>query len=736
MNKLFSGQFDGAYQASALEPDIIEFWEKSKFFHAQPDKDTKPFTVATPPPNVTGELHVGHTTPYTFIDIYGRYNRMLGHNVLLIPGTDHAAIAAQNVVEKDLSKKGLSRHKLGREAFLKEMWNYVNEYKPKIESQIKAVGASVDWSRNHFTLDEDLSIAVFEAFYRLEKNGLIYQGEYMVNWCPRCGTALSDDEVEHHDEQTKLYWFKYGPLSIATSRPETMFGDTAVAVNPKDKRYSKLVGKKIEIQTPLGKTSLPVIADEIVEPKFGSGAVKVTPAHDHTDFKLGQKHNLEFKQVIDDRGRMTENCGEYAGLKRTAARTAVVQKMQALGLLEKTTEYSTRIPHCYRCENIVEPLISSQWFIKVTTLAQSAKQAVKSGKIKITPKRFEKVYFNWMDNIHDWCISRQLWWGHRLPVWFCTNKIAPSSTKQTKNYTVSTHKPEKCSVCGECEMKQSEDVLDTWFSSGLWPFATLGWPKQTEDFEYFYPTSMMITGKDIIFFWVARMIMLSEHLAGSEPFSEVLIHGLILDSKGKKMSKSKGNSIHPMPMIEKYGADALRLSVVIGNTLGNDLSLSEDKIRAYRNFSNKIWNATRFVISSLDGFEPSDLVGSTTPKLGPGELTQLKRLHDIVLSTDGHLKAKRIALAAEELYHFFWHYFCDECIEQAKSKIQKPKSEEEKKAAQYALYRMLEVQLKLLHPFVPFVTEACWQKLRANSLDIDREESISITKWPIAKSLI
>lgn len=746
-SKLFSSEFDGPYKASEFEPEILKFWEEKKFSQAKNNSGKDNFVISTPPPNVTGELHIGHITPFTFIDIYGRKNRMEGKNVLLVPGTDHAAIAAQNVVEKQLKKKGLSKEKLGREKFQEEMWKFIKEYRPRIENQIKRVGVSVDWSRNHFTMDHDMTTAVHEAFQRLEKDKLIYQDEYLVNWCPRCGTALSDDEVEYKEVNGKLYWIKYGPIKLATTRPETKLGDTAIAVHPDDSRYKKYIGKSINIQTVLGPTKIKVIADKIVDKDFGTGAVKVTPAHDPTDFELGKKHNLEFKKVINEHGKMTDVCGEYSGMDRFEARKKIVEKMQEINMLEKITDYKTRIPYCYRCNTVIEPLVSKQWFIKIKPLAKLAQDAVKKGEVRIIPKNFEKVYFNWMDNIHDWCISRQLWWGHSIPVWQCQSGIksrnqnpkskinsginlqSPVTSHQSPDKLfVSIEKPETCPVCKNCKPKQSEDVLDTWFSSALWPFATLGWPKETSDYKNFYPTSMMITGKDILFFWVVRMIMFGKYFTGKAPFETVLLHGLILDKQGKKMSKSKGNVINPIPMIEQYGSDALRMAVIAGNTLGNDVAIGEDKIRAYRNFSNKIWNATRFIISNLSDFD-----ASKKPKLDKDAKTRLDKLKTVIKETEEHFQKKRIALAAEKLYDFFWHYFCDKCIEFSKSKIQNPKSKEEKQATQYMLYTILISSLKLLHPYIPFVTEACWQKLKKNIKNNNLEESIMIAKWPSPK---
>ncbi|MFH1749752.1 MAG: class I tRNA ligase family protein [bacterium] len=708
MKKLFDKQFDGPYKASEFEPEILKFWEEKKYSQAENNSRKEKFVISTPPPNVTGELHIGHITPFTFIDIYGRKNRMAGKNVLLVPGTDHAAIAAQNVVEKELKKKGITKEKLGREKFQEEMWEFIKEYRPRIEKQIKMVGVSVDWSRNHFTMDPDLTNAVHEAFQRLKKDKLIYQDEYLINWCPRCGTALSDDEVEHKEQTAKLYTFKYSkdfPISIATTRPETKLGDTAVAVNPEDKKYKKYIGQTFDVDFLDVKLNIKIIGDREVDPKFGTGAVGITPAHSLADWRIAKSNNLKIIPVIGQNTRILKGFGEFSEMKIGDARNRIVELLKEKKLLEKVEDIKNNLSICYRCEALIEPLPSKQWFIKIAPLAKLARDAVKKGEIKIIPKNFEKVYFNWMDNIHDWCISRQLWWGHELPE------------------------------------KDSKDVLDTWFSSALWPFATLGWPKETSDYKNFYPTSMMITGSDILFFWVARMIMFGKYFTGKAPFETVLMHGLILDKDGKKMSKSRGNVINPIPMIELYGSDALRMAVIVGNTLGNDIALGEDKIRAYRNFSNKIWNATRFVISNLSDFDPS-LTPGTSPKMDKESEKYLENLNKIIAETNEHFAKKRIALGAEKLYEFFWHYFCDKCIEELKPKLStaKPRTDDtklsgaranqEKLAAQHTLYIMLINSLKLLHPYIPFVTEACWQKLKKNIKNNNLEESIMIAKWP------
>ncbi|MFC1656400.1 valine--tRNA ligase [Patescibacteria group bacterium] len=730
MKNLFSSEFEGPYKASEFEPEILRFWEEKNYSKAENNSKKEKFVISTPPPNVTGELHIGHITPFAFIDIYGRKNRMDGKNVLLVPGTDHAAIAAQNVVEKELKKKGTSKEKLGRKKFTEEMWKFIKEYRPRIEKQIKMVGVSVDWSRNHFTMDPDLTNAVHEAFEKLKKDRLIYQDEYLVNWCPRCGTALSDDEVEHKEQDTKLYTFKYSaefPISISTTRPETKLGDTAVAVNPKDKRYKKHIGENFDIDFLGVKLNIKIVGDKAVDMKFGTGAVGITPAHSLADWRIAKENNLKIIPVIGQNTRILDGFRRFSEMKIKDARNSIVEQLEEKGILEKVEDIKNNASICYRCESLIEPLPSKQWFVKIESLAKLAREAVKKGEIKIVPKNFEKIYFNWMDNIHDWCISRQLWWGHSVPVWQCQSGIKSKNQnpkiKIEDEYFISIEKPKTCQICKNCKPKQSEDVLDTWFSSALWPFATLGWPKESTDMKDFYPTTMMITGKDILFFWVARMIMFGKYFTGKAPFDTVLIHGLILDKHGKKMSKSKGNVINPLPMIELYGSDALRMAVIVGNTLGNDVALGEDKIRAYRNFSNKIWNATRFVISNLEDFDPS-----TKPKLDKESTRYLDKLNKIISETDEHFEKKRIALAAEKLYEFFWHYFCDRCIEDSKARINDP-------ATKYMLYTMLASSLKLMHPYIPFVTEACWQKLRENIKNNNLEESIMIAKWPSVEEI-
>lgn len=682
-----------AFEQKIWEKKILELWEKDGFAHTKIEKGKNPFVIAMPPPNVTGELHIGHIAPFTFIDIFGRYHRMKGEPTLLIPGTDHASIAAQNVVEKQLLKKDLTRHKLGKEKFLEEMWKYIKKYQPIIEDQIKKVGVSADWQRSHFTLDKDLSLSVKEAFSRLKKDDLIYQADRIIFWCPRCQTALSDIENEYSEEKALLYFIKYSIkdsknfITVATTRPETMLGDSAVAVNPKDKRYKNLIGKTAIL--PIVSREIPIIADSSVSQKFGTGAVKVTPAHSAIDFEIGQKHKLKSYTAINNFGKITDEYSEFKGQSTALARENIVKKLKQLNLLSGTKTITHNIGRCYRCNAVIENIISSQWFVKIKPLAHKAIEAVKKGEIKILPKSFEKVYFNWLLNIHDWCISRQLWWGHPLPE------------------------------------KGSEDVLDTWFSSALWPFSTLGWPKKTPDYDYFYPTTLMVTGSDILFFWVARMIMFGIYLTGKPPFKTVFLHGLVLDEHGKKMSKSKNNVIDPLPMIEKYGTDSLRMALIVGNSLGGNIALSEDKIRSYRNFANKIWNATNFVASVVEkDFDPSVI------KLTNKDNKSLVKLSGFMNEVSKNIRGYQISLAAEKLYHYFWHEFCDKELETLKQRIYQPKNSKDKKAAQKLLVQNLTILLKLLHPFVPFVTESCWQRTRSELPKTKLEKLLATAAWP------
>lgn len=669
------------YTHQKVEEKWYKFWEDSGFFKPKIDKTKKPFVIAMPPPNVTGELHLGHALTATIEDILIRYYRMLGGPTLWIPGADHAGIATQVVVEKELAKEGKTRQDLGREEFLKRVWLWVEKYEKRIDDQHKKLGVSADWSRRRFTLDRDYQEAVQEAFKKLYQKGLIYQAEKMVNWCSRCATVLSDLEVVYHEQKDPLYYIKYGPLTLATVRPETKFGDTALAVSPADRRYKKYVGQTLEIEDVLGKSKIKVIADSAVDPKFGTGVIKVTPAHDPVDFEIGQRHNLEVRQVIDAAGNLNKKAGKFAGLTIAQAREKVIEELAEKGLVEKIDQdYKHSVGHCQRCDTIVEPAVSEQWFVKMTPLAESAMKVVEEGKVKIIPKRFEKIYFGWLTNIHDWCISRQLWWGHRIPI------------------------------------EGEEDVLDTWFSSALWPFATLSWPKETADFKYFYPTTVMETGYDILFFWVARMIMMGMEMTGEVPFKTVYLHGLIRDPLGQKMSKSKGNVIDPMVMAEKYGTDALRLSLAIGNTPGKDMRISEAKIGGMRNFTNKLWNIGRFIVEFKpeEGGNGQSTVDSRQLKHADDQWI-LQELQKTIKQTTEAIEKFRFSEAAQILYQFIWHEFADKYVE---------KSKERRAEAQPVLEYVFRTSLELLHPFAPFITEELWQRLPHEG------ESVMVTRWP------
>jgi len=700
-------ELDKAYNSKDTEQDIYSLWEKSGAFTPKIDPKAKPFTIMMPPPNVTGKLHIGHALFITLEDILTRYHRMKGEPTLWLPGTDHAGIATQAVVEKQLRKEGKTKKDIGREEFVKRVWEWKNEFGGEITHQLRAMGASCDWSRERFTLDEGMSEAVKEAFVDLYKKGLIYQGLRTVNWCPRCHTAIADDEVEYKKEIGKFYWLKYGPFVLATARPETKLGDTAVAVHPGDKRYKDMVGKKYMIPGVLGDFEVIVVEDNAVDPEFGTGAVKVTPAHSLIDFEIAQRHDVALKQVIDENGRMMENAGKYAGMKTKEAREAIVEDMQKMGLIDHIEEnYEHNIATCYRCGGAIEPIPSKQWFVKMKPLAEKAKKAVQDGKVKITPKRFEKVYFHWMDNIRDWCISRQLWWGHQIPVWHKGEEVY-----------VGKAAPE-----GE-GWKQDEDVLDTWFSSGLWPFSTLGWPKATEDFKYFYPTTVMETGYDILFFWVARMIMMGLELTGKVPFETVYLHGLVRDEQNRKMSKSLGNVLDPLEVAEKYGTDAVRMSLVVGATAGNDLAVGESKIKGYRNFSNKIWNIARFILMNQEGAPDKN------PKFSKQDKKDLERFDAVIAEATKHLDQLQFSRAGELLYDFIWHEFADIMIEEAKPRLQSDLAED-CAAARAKLVLVLIGSLKMLHPFVPYVTETIWQKIPKEFKD---SENLISASWPTTK---
>ncbi|OQA53473.1 MAG: Valine--tRNA ligase [candidate division WS2 bacterium ADurb.Bin280] len=742
-----------AYNPQDHEAQIYSIWEKSGAFTPEVPNETptsaeaserdsgspsantakKPFAISMPPPNVTGKLHIGHALFITIQDIMTRYHRMKGEPTLWLPGTDHAGIATQSVVDKALQKKGTSRRELGREKFVEEVWKWKQQYGDEITRQLRSVGASCDWSRERFTLDEGLSRAVSEAFKRLYDKGLIYQGLRTVNWCPKCHTAIADDEVEYKKETGKFYHIKYGPFTLATARPETKLGDTAVAVHPSDKRYKEMVGKKYMIKGVLGDFEIEVVADNAADPKFGTGAIKVTPAHSLIDFEIAQRHNLPIKQVIDENGRMMQNTGKYAGMKTREAREAIVEDMQKMGLIEKIDEnYQHNIAVCYRCGGQIEPIPSKQWFVKMRPLAEKAKKAVESGEVKIVPKRFEKVYFQWMDNIRDWCISRQLWWGHRIPVWYYKQEDQKSKVKNQndnekienpKIYVGTTPPPDPENWI------QDEDVLDTWFSSALWPFSTLGWPdEQASDYKYFYPTSVMETGYDILFFWVARMVMMGLELTDKPPFKTVYLHGLVRDEQNRKMSKSLGNVLDPLDVSAKFGTDAMRMALVVGTTAGNDIAVGEGKIKGYRNFSNKLWNIARFVISNIEdgSIQINDLELSKDLKLSKQDEQDIKKFKEIAKKTTEYLDKFQFSRAGEMLYDFTWHEFADKIIEQAKDRLNNG-SEEDKRAVLAKLLFILKGILGLLHPFIPFVTEAIWQIIPKTS---GESELLISHAWP------
>jgi valyl-tRNA synthetase len=712
-----------AYDAKKYEDKIYKAWEKSGLFSPKIIKGKKPFVISMPPPNATGQLHLGHAIMLALEDIMIRYNRMQGTPSLWLPGTDHAAIATQNKVEKLLAEKGITRQDLGREKFLEEVRKFVKNSQGTIRNQIRKMGSSCDWTREKYTMDSDLSEAVSTVFKMMYEDGLIYRGDRIVNWCPRCSSTLADDEVEYKEENGKLYWLKYGPFTLATTRPETKLGDTAVAVHPKDKRYKDMIGKKYMIPGVLGEFEVTVVADEAVDPEFGSGAVKVTPAHSFTDFEIAQRHGIPVKKVINEEGRMMENCGKYAGMTTTECRKAILNDMDKMGLLLKVEDYLHKLSVCYRCGTVVEPLTSKQWFIDVNkkikrlnnkSLKKKSLEVVKNGSIKIIPPRFDKIYFHWMENLRDWCISRQIWWGHRIPVWYCKKCgkefVGGESVKTTTKLKIDNHT--KCTKCGSNEFKQDPDTLDTWFSSGIWTFSTLGWPKKTEDYKYFHPTSVLETGYDILFFWVARMILMTTYATGQIPFENVYLHGLVRDKNGEKMSKSKPETcIDPLDMIEKYGTDAVRLSLVIGGTPGNDIRLYEEKIAGYRNFINKIWNSSRFVLMNLS---EKDLKHEFDPKKDIKSLADkwiISKLNRLVKETISGIEKYRFGEAGTLVYDFFWSQFCDWYVEISKGECKN----------EAVLKHVLETVLKLLHPFTPFITEVIWADLKQKSLLIGEQ---------------
>lgn len=705
------------YDPKGIEDRLYKKWEDNGYFHAQADRSKKPFTIVMPPPNITGQLHMGHALDNTMQDILIRYKRMQGYNALWQPGTDHAAIATEVKVIDSLKKQGIDKNDLGREGFLEKCWEWKDEYGSRIINQLKKMGSSADWSRERFTMDKGCSDAVLEVFIKLYEKGLIYKGSRIVNWCPVCKTSISDAEVEH-EEQDGFFWHINYPVvgeagrfvEIATTRPETLFGDTAVAVNPDDERYQDIIGKMLKL--PMTDREIPVIADSYVDKEFGTGCVKITPAHDPNDFEVGKRHNLEEIVVINDDATMNSKAGKYAGMDRYECRKALVEDLEKEGLLVKVVPHSHNVGTHDRCGTTVEPMIKQQWFVKMDDLIKPAVEGVKNGDIKLLPKRMEKTYFNWTDNIRDWCISRQLWWGHRIPAYYCD---------ECGEMVVSKNAPEKCPKCGCTHMTQDPDTLDTWFSSALWPFSTLGWPEKTEDLDYFYPNDVLVTGYDIIFFWVIRMIFSGYEQMGKAPFHTVLFHGLVRDSQGRKMSKSLGNGIDPLEVIDKYGADALRLTLITGNAPGNDMRFYWERVEASRNFANKVWNASRFIMMNLEGME---VTKPAISDLAPEDKWILSAVNTLTKDVTENMDKFELGIAVQKVYDFIWDEFCDWYIEMVKPRLYSTDDAVSQNAALWTLKTVLIDALKLLHPYMPFITEEIFCTIQND------EESIMISKWP------
>jgi valyl-tRNA synthetase len=713
---------DKSYDPHQVEGRWYRYWEEHGYFRADENSDREAYSIVIPPPNVTGVLHIGHALNNTLQDILIRFKRMEGYNVLWMPGTDHAGIATQNVVEKQLLEEGLDRHTLGREKFIERVWEWKERSGGTIISQLKKLGASCDWSRERFTMDEGLSDAVKEVFIRLYQEGLIYRSHYIINWCPRCQTALSDLEVEHQEVLGKLYHLKYpfkeseGFVVVATTRPETMLGDTAVAVNPDDQRYQALIEKKVIL--PVVHREIPVIADPYVDIEFGTGCLKITPAHDFNDFEIGLKHGLEQIKVIDEAGRMNEKAGPYQGLDRFECREKMVEDFERGGVLIKTEDYRHVVGHCYRCKTVVEPNLSLQWFVKTKPLAKPAIEAVRDGHTRIIPEVWEKTYFEWMENIRDWCISRQIWWGHRIPAWYCENCRQVIVTKET---------PTSCPRCGSDRLTPETDVLDTWFSSALWPFSTMGWPKERRLLKQFYPTSVLVTGFDILFFWVARMMMMGLKFMGDVPFRDVYIHGLVRDERGEKYSKTRGNVVDPLELIDRFGADALRFTLTALTMPGSDLKLSDSRTEGYRHFVNKIWNASRFALMNLENFNVDEMTREYLPdEFSLPDRWIRGRLNQVIREVWRSLKDYKFNEASHALYHFIWHEFCDWYVELAKLSLYKEGSKKRQTLTQRMLLEVLDATLRLLHPFMPFITEEIWQQLPQRK----ENESIVIAGFP------
>lgn len=704
-----------AYEPHEVEERIYEFWMNGKYFHAEVDSKKKPYTIVIPPPNITGQLHMGHALDETLQDILIRFRRMQGYSALWLPGTDHASIATEAKIVEAMKQEGVTKEDVGRDGFMKRAWEWKEKYGGTIISQLKKLGSSCDWDRERFTLDEGCSKAVKEVFVKLYNEGLIYRGERMINWCPNCKTSISDAEVDFAEKDGNFWHIRYpladgsGYLNLATTRPETMLGDTAVAVHPEDERYQHLIGKMLIL--PLVGREIPIVADTYVEQDFGTGVVKITPAHDPNDFEVGLRHNLPVINIMDESGIINENGGEYQGMDRLDARKKIVKALEEQGYLIKVEPIKHNVGTCYRCKTVVEPRVSKQWFVKMEPLAKPAVKAVEDGEVKFVPERFDKIYFNWMNNIKDWCISRQLWWGHRIPAWYCDD---------CNEITVSRETPHACCKCGSTHIHQDEDTLDTWFSSALWPFSTLGWPDNTEELNYFYPTSTLVTGYDIIFFWVARMIFSGLAHMGKVPFDTVFIHGIVRDANGVKMSKSLGNGIDPLEVIDQYGADALRFMLATGNSPGNDMRYSPEKVEASRNFANKIWNAARFILMNLEGHEiKNELPNEPTTE----DKWIISSFNRVAKEITENLEKFELGIAAQKIYDFLWDVFCDWYIEIAKIRMNSDDAQTAQNAREVLVWVMTGT-LKLLHPFMPFITEEIWQTLPHEG------DALIVAQWP------
>lgn len=703
------------YDPSVVEDRLYQKWMEKKYFHAEVDRSREPFTIVIPPPNITGQLHMGHALDNTLQDILIRWKRMQGYNTLWMPGTDHASIATEVKIVQKMAEEGLTKQDLGREGFLKRAWEWKEEYGGTILKQLQKLGSSCDWDRERFTMDEGLSRAVLEVFIRLYEKGWIYRGAKIINWCPECQTTISDAEVEHVEKGGHFWHIRYplkdgeGYIQIATTRPETMLGDTAVAVHPEDERYKDFIGKTVIL--PLVNREIPVIADEYVDKEFGTGVVKITPAHDPNDFEVGLRHNLPQINILNDDGTLNETAGKYEGLDRYEARKLIVKDLEEQGYLVKIEDHVHNVGLHDRCNTVIEPMIKMQWFVKMDELAKPAIEVLKNGKLRFVPERFGKVYLHWLENIRDWCISRQLWWGHRIPAYYCD---------QCGHIEVAREMPKACSKCGHTSFKQDEDTLDTWFSSALWPFSTLGWPDKTEELDYFYPTNVLVTGYDIIFFWVVRMVFSGLEQMGEVPFKDVLIHGLVRDSQGRKMSKSLGNGVDPLEIIEKYGADALRLTLVTGNAPGNDMRFYYERVEASRNFGNKIWNATRFILMNLEGEEE---VQVKLEDLTAADKWILSKVNTLAKEVTENMDKYELGIAVSKLYDFFWEEFCDWYIEMVKPRLYN-KEDSTRKAALWTLKTVLINALKLLHPYMPFITEEIFINIQKE------EETIMLSAWP------